>query len=99
MLSLGAVLSLRSGVLLESTPEQCYLYDPDTQSYALLDNDIAIEIIRLCDGALSIRSICQRIALLYDEPIERVQEDVLGMLTALAQESFLQPAIDDAQES
>jgi Coenzyme PQQ synthesis protein D (PqqD) len=98
MLALNAVPRLRPGVLLESTSEENYLYDSDSQSYALLDNDVAIEIARLCDGANNFGVICERISLLYEAPSERIQEDVLAMLVSLADEGFIQ-IHGDAQKS
>jgi Coenzyme PQQ synthesis protein D (PqqD) len=96
MVNLGAVPRLQPGVLFESTPEQSYLYDSSSQSYALLDNEAAIEIIRLCDGDNSVRTICERLAILYDLPLEQIQEDVLEMLRILAREAFIDSTTDDA---
>lgn len=99
MLGLAAVPRLRPGVLLESIPEQSYLYDSESHSYALLDNEIAVEILRLCNGTNNIGVICEQIALHYEAPLERIQKDVLEMLTALARESFIESAAGDAQKS
>jgi hypothetical protein len=90
MLDFGAIPRLGAGVLLESTPGQSYLYDSESHAYAMLDNEVAVEIMRLCDGTKSIGAICESLAILYDAPLERIQEDVLRMLETLAEESFIQ---------
>lgn len=99
MLDLGAVPRLRPGVLLERTPEEIYFYDSESQSYALLDNEIAVEIARLCNGSNNVGAICKRIALLYEAPPERIQEDVMAMLGNLVQEAFIQILDNNAQKS
>lgn len=97
MLGPDTVLYLRQGVVLERNEEQSYLYDLDTQSYALLDNDVAIAIARQCDGVKSVAMICDEISRLYDATPEHIQQDVSAMLTTLLDARFLSLVPIDAQ--
>jgi hypothetical protein len=99
MLDLSAVPRLGAGVLFERTPEESYLYDLESHSYALLDNEVAVEIISLCDGTRTIGSICDRLAFLFDASPERIQRDVLAMLTTLVREEFIRASTENAQKS
>ena len=100
MLDLGAVPYLPPGVLLESTPEQSYLYDSESHSYALLDNEAAIAIVLLCDGARSIGTIDEEVSRLFRGGCrEQIQQDVLATIDLLMRESFLRLAAVDAQDS
>jgi len=100
MLDLGAVPCLPPSVLLESTSEQSYLYDSESHSYVLLDNEAAVAIVRLCDGVRSLRTICEEVSRLFEggRP-EQIQQDVLATIDLLTRESFLELAAADAQES
>jgi hypothetical protein len=100
MLDLGAVPCLSPGVLLESTSGQSYLYNSESYSYALLDNEAAIAIVHLCDGARSIEAICEEVSRLFrGGRREQIQQDVVAMIDLLMRESFLQLAAVDAHES
>lgn len=100
MLDFEAVPCLLPGVLLESTSEQSYLYDPESHSYALLDNEVAVAIVRLCDGIRSLKMICEEVSRLFEGGRPgQIQQDVLATIDLLTRESFLQLAATDAQES
>jgi hypothetical protein len=100
MLDLGTIPVLAVSVLLEKTPEQSYLYDSKSHSYALLDNEVAVDIVRLCDGIRSIGTICEEVSRLYGgKDLAQIQQDVLATIALLTRESFLRLAVVDAQES
>lgn len=68
-----------------------YLYHQDLCKYVLLDNDVAISVIRMCDGASSIDHICRSLLEAFDSPsVEVVREHVLQMLDVLCKESFME---------
>lgn len=86
-----------SAVLLEEEHDRVYFYHQKKHSYALLDNDIAIQIARLCDGSRSVEKIVA--ALLRHFPKadpEQVRRDVTAMLGTLAKAGFL--ASDDGRD-
>ncbi|MDE3175979.1 MAG: pyrroloquinoline quinone biosynthesis peptide chaperone PqqD [Pseudomonadota bacterium] len=47
-------------------------------------NPIAVEILRLCDGARTLREIVQNLAERFKADPERIASDVRGLLAALA---------------
>ena len=55
----------------------------------LAPDDIAVEILKLCDGKKSVGSIADDLAAKYAAPREEILTDVIGMLQDLAESGFL----------
>ena len=55
----------------------------------LAPDDIAIEILKLCDGMRSVGTIADELAAKYTAPREEILKDVTAMLQDLAESSFL----------
>ncbi len=56
----------------------------------LLPDEIAVEILKCCDGATSVGAIVEHLAKVYDAPAGEIGEDVAGMLQDLADKGFVQ---------
>ena len=55
----------------------------------LTPDPIAVEVLRLCDGARSVGDIADILAGRYDAPRDRIAMDVSAMLQELADKHFL----------
>jgi len=55
----------------------------------LAPDDIAIEILKLCDGKTSVGTIADTLAAKYVAPREEILTDVIAMLQDLAESGFL----------
>ncbi len=55
----------------------------------LTPDDIAVEVLRLCDGARSVRDIAEELAGKYVAPVDEIASDVAAMLQDLADKGFL----------
>ncbi len=53
------------------------------------DDDIAVEVLKLCDGARSVAIIIDELAAKYAAPREEIAGDVVEMLQDLAKSGFL----------
>ena len=58
----------------------------------LAPDDIAVEILQLCDGARSVADIIELLAAKYAAPRDDIGTDVLAMLQDLADKGFLTQA-------
>jgi pyrroloquinoline quinone biosynthesis protein D len=58
----------------------------------LAPDDIAVEVLKLCDGALSVADIVDQLAARYAAPREAISVDVIAMLQDLADKGFLTEA-------
>lgn len=55
----------------------------------LAPDDIAVEILRLCDGGRSVATIIDQLAAKYTAPRAEIGADVVAMLQDLADKGFL----------
>ncbi len=55
----------------------------------LAPDDIAVEVLQLCDGDRSVGDIVGLLAQKYDAPREEIGGDVIAMLQDLADKAFL----------
>ncbi len=55
----------------------------------LAPDDIAVEILKLCDGKKSVGSIADELAAKYVAPRDEILTDVIAMLQDLAESGFL----------
>ena len=60
----------------------------------LAPDDIAVEILQLCDGRRSVGAIVDQLAAKYAAPREEIARDVTAMLQDLADKGFLTAAKD-----
>jgi pyrroloquinoline quinone biosynthesis protein D len=56
----------------------------------LLPDEIAVEILKRCDGATSVDAIVEALARVYEASAEEIGEDVAEMLQDLADKGFVQ---------
>ena len=55
----------------------------------LMPDEIAVEILRRCDGAATVDAICTSLAAQFDAPEQEIREDVVAVLQDLADKGFL----------
>jgi pyrroloquinoline quinone biosynthesis protein D len=58
----------------------------------LAPDEIAVEVLKLCDGVVSVRQIVDQLAAKYAAPREAISTDVVAMLQDLADKGFLTEA-------
>jgi pyrroloquinoline quinone biosynthesis protein D len=58
----------------------------------LAPDEIAVEVLQLCDGIRSVADIADLLALKYAAPREAIATDVMAMLQDLADKGFLTEA-------
>jgi pyrroloquinoline quinone biosynthesis protein D len=58
----------------------------------LAPDEIAVEVLQLCDGIRSVADIADLLAQKYAAPREAIAADVMGMLQDLADKGFLTEA-------
>ena len=58
----------------------------------LAPDEIAVEVLQLCDGVRSVADIAELLAQKYAAPREAIMTDVIGMLQDLADKGFLTEA-------
>src|SRR5215471_21179317 len=58
----------------------------------LAPDEIAVEVLKLCDGARSVADIVDQLATKYAAPREAISVDVIAMLQDLADKGFLTEA-------
>ena len=58
----------------------------------LAPDEIAVEVLKLCDGARSVADIADQLAQKYAAPREAIMADVIAMLQDLADKGFLTEA-------
>ena len=56
---------------------------------ALYTDPIAIEVLKKCDGKISIQLIVEDLAKKYKAPVEKIIKDIITMLQDLADKGFL----------
>lgn len=71
-------------------------YDDSRQRWVLLvpervlaPDEIAVEILQLCDGQRSVAAIIDHLAAAYAAPREEIRADVIAMLQDLASSGFV----------
>ncbi|MDH3229277.1 MAG: pyrroloquinoline quinone biosynthesis peptide chaperone PqqD [Alphaproteobacteria bacterium] len=55
----------------------------------LMPDEIAVEILRRCDGKATVDAICASLAAEFDAPEQEIREDVVAVLQDLADKGFL----------
>jgi pyrroloquinoline quinone biosynthesis protein D len=68
------------------TKEQWVIMAPER---LLEPNEVAVEVLKLCDGAASISTISNSLAEKFQAPVETILSDVTEMLQDLADKGFL----------
>ena len=58
----------------------------------LAPDEIAVEVLKLCDGVRSVADMAEQLAQKYSAPREAIMTDVIGMLQDLADKGFLTEA-------
>src|ERR1700744_544801 len=58
----------------------------------LAPDEIAVEVLKLCDGVRSVGEMADQLAQKYTAPREAILTDVIGMLQDLADKGFLTEA-------
>jgi pyrroloquinoline quinone biosynthesis protein D len=58
----------------------------------LAPDEIAVEVLRLCDGVRSVEAMIDQLAAKYAAPREAISTDVIAMLQDLADKGFLTEA-------
>ena len=58
----------------------------------LAPDEIAVEVLKLCDGARSVADVVELLAAKYAAPREAIATDVVAMLQDLADKGFLTEA-------
>lgn len=77
-------------VCFETKAGHTYLYNPEVQTYVLLDNQVSIDIVSLCDGRRTMIDIANAIDSRYQAANPpAVLIDVRKMLTLLHEEEFV----------
>ncbi len=56
----------------------------------LMPDEVALEILKRCDGATSVRAIVESLAETYEASAEEIGEDVAELLQDLADKGFVQ---------
>ena len=55
----------------------------------LAPDDIAVEVLKLCDGVRSVADIAEHLAGVYVAPVGEIMADVVEMLQGLAESGFV----------
>jgi pyrroloquinoline quinone biosynthesis protein D len=55
----------------------------------LMPDEIAVEILRRCDGEATVDAICASLAAEFDAPEQEIGEDVVAVLQDLADKGFV----------
>ena len=55
----------------------------------LAPDDIAVEVLKLCDGVRSVTDIAEHLAGVYVAPVAEIMADVVEMLQGLAESGFV----------
>ena len=56
----------------------------------LTPDDIAVSILRLCDGARTVDEIAETLAADYDAAVEDIRGDVIGLLQDMADKRYIE---------
>lgn len=71
-------------------------FDEARQAHVLLapervivPDEIAVEVLKLCDGQASVAQIVDALAARFDAPVALILPDVLGLLSDLASKGFV----------
>ena len=62
----------------------------------LAPDEIAVEVLQLCDGVRSVAEMVDQLSAKYAAPREAIATDVIGMLQDLADKGFLTEAREKA---
>ena len=62
----------------------------------LAPDEIAVEVLQLCDGVRSVADMADQLARKYTAPRDTILADVIGMLQDLADKGFLAEAREKA---
>lgn len=56
----------------------------------LTPDEIAVEILKLCDGSRTVDEIAQALAADYQAPLERIRADVISLLQDMADKRYIE---------
>lgn len=79
-------LSRGTRLRLDETRQRWVLLVPER---VMAPDEIAVEVLKLCDGARSVADIVEHLAAVYAAPREEIAGDVIAMLQDLADSGFL----------
>jgi pyrroloquinoline quinone biosynthesis protein D len=84
----ASVPKLARGVMLrfDETRQRWVLLVPER---VLAPDDIAIEVLKMCDGVKSVANLIDELAVKYAAPRDVIATDVVAMLQDLAESGFL----------
>ncbi|GJM02395.1 MAG: coenzyme PQQ synthesis protein D [Rhodomicrobium sp.] len=55
----------------------------------LTPDEIAVEVLKLCDGERTVTAIASEMAQTYKAPVEVIEKDIITMLQGLSDKGFL----------
>jgi pyrroloquinoline quinone biosynthesis protein D len=84
----GAVLRLKPHVRLQFN-ETRGLWVVQAPERVLMPDEIAVRILKLCDGKTSVETIAETLAREYQAPRDVIEGDVLEMLRDLAEKGIV----------
>ena len=79
-------LSRGTRLRLDETRQRWVLLVPER---VMAPDEIAVEVLKLCDGQRSVAGIIEQLAAVYAAPREEIAGDVIAMLQDLADSGFL----------
>lgn len=56
----------------------------------LTPDDVAVEILKLCDGTRTVDEIAQTLAADYEAPLERIRADIISLLQNMADKRYIE---------
>jgi pyrroloquinoline quinone biosynthesis protein D len=90
-LDAGAIPRLKSHVRLQfSAPRGQWIVQAPER--VLMPDDIAVAVLKRCDGSASVSAIAQALAVEYNAPVDVVTNDVLELLQDLAEKGIIADA-------
>jgi hypothetical protein len=83
------VISLKPSVIFSHENHQYYLRDTETNNVVLLDNDVAVDFIKLCNGKITFEETLEKFKQSYVFDVnDDLSNDFNYMVTILHEEGF-----------
>ncbi len=80
---------LRDEIVLREVDEDIVVYDPVSDKIALLNQSAAV-ILSYCDGSHSVSDVVSKVAEVFAQPADRVDEDVRTTIEGLRAQGLLE---------
>lgn len=91
MIDDSSIPKLANGIELLSEDNQYYLYHIPDNKVLLLENQVSVDIIKLCNGANPVNSIVIELNNTYSNGSEtEIKSDLIEMLNTLNAENFIE---------